>query len=100
MTMVLFPTIFGGLSSLTQIVFLPGRTRGTRRGIVSTGPGGAGRFFPAQGLVSCRRRGDTGSGDPTTFVIDPAGVLRKVYEKVKLDEHERVLLDDIAKLVG
>jgi peroxiredoxin Q/BCP len=38
--------------------------------------------------------------DRTTFVIDPAGVLRKVYEKVKPDGHERVLLDDIAKLAG
>ncbi len=31
----------------------------------------------------------------TTFVIDPAGNLRKVYEKVNPDGHERVLLDDI-----
>ncbi len=38
--------------------------------------------------------------DRTTFVIDPAGVLRKVYEKVKPEGHERVLLDDIAKLAG
>jgi peroxiredoxin Q/BCP len=36
--------------------------------------------------------------DRTTFVIDPHGVLRKVYEKVKPEGHERVLLDDIAKL--
>jgi len=31
----------------------------------------------------------------TTFVIDPAGNLRKVYEKVNPEGHERVLLDDI-----
>ena len=31
----------------------------------------------------------------TSFVIDPQGVLRKVYEKVNPDGHERVLLDDI-----
>ena len=31
----------------------------------------------------------------TSFVIDPAGVLRKVYEKVNPEGHERVLLDDI-----
>jgi thioredoxin-dependent peroxiredoxin len=31
----------------------------------------------------------------TSFVIDPAGNLRKVYEKVNPDGHERVLLDDI-----
>ena len=32
----------------------------------------------------------------TTFLVDPTGVLRKVYENVKPDGHERVLLDDIA----
>lgn len=31
----------------------------------------------------------------TTFVVDPQGVLRKVYENVKPQGHERVLLDDI-----
>lgn len=31
----------------------------------------------------------------TSFVIDPSGVLRKVYEKVNPESHERVLLDDI-----
>lgn len=31
----------------------------------------------------------------TSFVIDPSGVLRKVYEKVNPQGHERVLLDDI-----
>jgi peroxiredoxin Q/BCP len=31
----------------------------------------------------------------TSFVIDPEGVLRKVYEKVSPEGHERVLLDDI-----
>src|SRR6185503_11819818 len=33
--------------------------------------------------------------DRTTFVIDPAGVLRKVYLKVKPEGHEKVLLEDI-----
>lgn len=33
--------------------------------------------------------------DRTSFVIDPDGVLRKVYEKVSPEGHERVLLDDI-----
>src|SRR3979490_470353 len=33
--------------------------------------------------------------DRTSFVIDPDGVLRKVYEKVNPEGHERVLLDDI-----
>jgi thioredoxin-dependent peroxiredoxin len=31
----------------------------------------------------------------TSFVIDPGGVLRKVYDKVNPQGHERVLLDDI-----
>ena len=31
----------------------------------------------------------------TSFVIDPEGTLRKVYEKVNAEGHERVLLDDI-----
>ncbi len=34
----------------------------------------------------------------TSFVIDPKGVLRKVYEKVDPNGHEKVLLDDIAAL--
>ena len=31
----------------------------------------------------------------TSFVIDPEGILRKIYEKVNPEGHERVLLDDI-----
>jgi len=31
----------------------------------------------------------------TSFVIDPAGTLRKIYEKVNPEGHVRVLLDDI-----
>ncbi len=33
--------------------------------------------------------------DRTTFVIDPQGTLRKTYQKVNPEGHERVLLDDI-----
>ena len=36
----------------------------------------------------------------TSFVIDPEGTLRKVYEKVNPEGHERVLLDDIKALQG
>ncbi len=36
--------------------------------------------------------------DRTSFVIDPGGVLRKVYTKVKPDGHERLLLEDITAL--
>jgi peroxiredoxin Q/BCP len=38
--------------------------------------------------------------DRTTFVVDPKGVLRKIYEKVKPDGHEQVLLADIKALRG
>jgi peroxiredoxin Q/BCP len=31
----------------------------------------------------------------TTFVVDPKGVIRKVYEKVSPEGHEKVLLADI-----
>lgn len=34
----------------------------------------------------------------TTFVLDPQGIIRKVYEKVNPEGHERVLLDDIKAL--
>lgn len=36
--------------------------------------------------------------DRTTFVIDPQGTLRKVYENVNPNGHEEVLLKDIAAL--
>ncbi len=34
----------------------------------------------------------------TTFVVDPAGVIRKVYEKVNPEGHEQVLLADITQM--
>lgn len=36
--------------------------------------------------------------DRTTFVVDPQGVVRKVYTDVKPDGHERVLLRDITAM--
>ena len=36
--------------------------------------------------------------DRTSFVVDPTGILRKVYEKVNPQGHETVLLDDIKHL--
>jgi len=36
--------------------------------------------------------------DRTSFVIDPSGVVRKVYAKVNPQGHEQVLLDDIKKM--
>jgi peroxiredoxin Q/BCP len=38
--------------------------------------------------------------DRTTFVIDPTGTIRKVYEKVNPEGHEKVLLQDIRVLQG
>jgi peroxiredoxin Q/BCP len=34
----------------------------------------------------------------TTFVVDPKGVIQKVYEKVNPEGHEQVLLNDIRNL--
>jgi peroxiredoxin Q/BCP len=34
----------------------------------------------------------------TSFVVDPKGIIAKVYEKVNPQGHERVLLDDIAAM--
>jgi peroxiredoxin Q/BCP len=34
----------------------------------------------------------------TTFVVDPSGVVQKIYTAVKPEGHEKVLLDDIKKL--
>lgn len=36
--------------------------------------------------------------DRTTFVIDPQGIVRKVYTNVKPDGHDRILLRDIKAL--
>jgi thioredoxin-dependent peroxiredoxin len=36
--------------------------------------------------------------DRTSYVIDPEGTLRKIYQKVSPEGHERVLLDDIKAL--
>jgi len=34
----------------------------------------------------------------TSFVVDPKGVIRKVYEKVNPQGHEKVLLDEIVEM--
>ena len=36
--------------------------------------------------------------DRTSFVVNPSGVVSKVYEKVNPQGHEQVLLDDIKKM--
>lgn len=37
--------------------------------------------------------------DRTTFVVDPQGRIRKIYEKVKPEGHEQTLLTDLKALV-
>src|SRR5215831_7002083 len=34
----------------------------------------------------------------TSFVVDPTGIIRKIYEKVNPEGHERVLLEDIQQM--
>jgi peroxiredoxin Q/BCP len=36
--------------------------------------------------------------DRTTFLVDPTGTVRKVYEKVNPQGHEEVLLRDIKEM--
>jgi peroxiredoxin Q/BCP len=38
--------------------------------------------------------------DRTTFLVDPSGVVRKVYNKVDPNGHEKAVLTDIAALKG
>jgi peroxiredoxin Q/BCP len=38
--------------------------------------------------------------DRTSFLVDPTGVIRKVYTKVNPQGHEQILLDDIRSLQG
>ncbi len=38
--------------------------------------------------------------DRTTFLVDPTGVVRKVYAKVDPNGHEKAVLEDIASLKG
>jgi peroxiredoxin Q/BCP len=51
-------------------------------------------LLDAAGVGQSEYKGTT-YWDRTSFVIDPEGTLRKVYEKVNPEGHERVLLDDI-----
>jgi peroxiredoxin Q/BCP len=57
------------------------------------------RLLEAAGVGQSEWKG-TLYWERTTFVIDPSGVLRRVYEKVKPEGHEQVLLEDIKKLAG
>jgi len=55
----------------------------------------AAQLLKSAGVTQSEYKG-TMYWDRTTFVIDPAGKLAKVYEKVNPNGHEEVLLKDIA----
>ena len=57
------------------------------------------RLLNAMGVGQSEYKG-TMYWDRTSFVIDPQGVVRKVYTNVKPDGHEQVLLNDIKTLQG
>jgi peroxiredoxin Q/BCP len=54
-------------------------------------------FLKAAGIAQTEFNG-TKYWNRTSFVIDPNGNLRKVYEKVNPNGHEKVLLEDIKAL--
>jgi peroxiredoxin Q/BCP len=54
-------------------------------------------LIKAVGLGQHEWRGFT-FWDRTSFIVDPEGIIRKVYEQVNPEGHERVLLDDIEAL--
>src|SRR5678815_68134 len=57
------------------------------------------RLLNAMGVGQSEYKG-TMYWDRTSFVIDPQGIVRKVYTNVKPDGHEQVLLNDIKSLQG
>ena len=58
-----------------------------------------GKLLAALGVIQSDYKG-TMYWDRTTFLVDPTGVVRKVYTKVDPNGHEAVLLKDIAALKG
>ena len=56
-----------------------------------------GRLMKALGIGQSEWKGMK-FWERTSFVVDPKGVIRSVYEKVNPEGHERVLLDDIKTL--
>jgi peroxiredoxin Q/BCP len=57
------------------------------------------QLLKAAGVGQSEFRG-TMYWDRSTFVVDPGGIVRKVYAKVSPEGHERMLLDDIRQLQG
>lgn len=58
-----------------------------------------GKLLGALGAGQSEYKG-TSYWNRTSFVVDPSGVVRKVYTGVKPEGHEKVLLDDIRQLKG
>jgi peroxiredoxin Q/BCP len=56
-----------------------------------------GELLGAAGVTQSEWKG-TKYWDRTTFLIDPTGVIRKVYEKVSPEGHEKSVLDDIRRM--
>lgn len=56
------------------------------------------RLLKAAGVGQSEYKG-TLYWDRTTFLVDPTGVVRKVYEKVTPQGHEDLLLKDLTELV-
>jgi len=57
------------------------------------------KYLNALGVTQSEYKG-TMYWDRTTFLADPKGVVRKVYEKVNPQGHEDVLLRDISEMRG
>ena len=57
------------------------------------------KLLTALGVAQSEYKG-TKYWDRTTFVVDPVGVVRKVYTKVDPNGHEVAVLKDIAALKG
>lgn len=57
-----------------------------------------GELLTAAGVGRSEFKG-TSYWNRTTFIIDPNGVLRKIYNNVKPEGHEQVLLRDIKELM-
>ena len=58
-----------------------------------------GELLKAAGVDQSEYKG-TMYWNRTSFVIDPQGILRKVYEKVNPEGHEKTLLEDIREMQG
>lgn len=56
-----------------------------------------GELLKAAGVAQSEYKG-TMYWDRTTFVVNPTGMLKKIYQKVSPQGHEQVLLNDLAEM--